>query len=307
MTVATGKPVSNRHSLGILLMVAFSLIAPMMDACAKLIGDAIAVGQVVAVRFGVQAALLLPLAYLLGWLHRPTQNEAGLHFLRGLLILLATAFFFQALRYMDIADAIAIFFVEPFILTLLGGLLLGEQIGKQRYIACGVGFIGALFVIQPSFSEVGLPALLPLVTAVCFALYLILTRRMSSQMHPVTLQAYTGLAAVLTMLPLLVVFDGSGVEPFDPSWPERREFWLLAALGGIATLSHVCISFAFSLAPASTLAPIQYLEIVGATALGYLIFSDFPDVLTIFGIFLIVGAGLFVFYRERRADRMLRA
>jgi len=289
--------------LGILLMVGFSLIAPAMDACAKLIGDAVAVGQIVAVRFGVQATLLLPLAFWLGWLHRPHRREVGLHLLRGALILLATACFFQAVRYMAIADAIAIFFVEPFILTLLGGLLLGEPIGPRRYAACAVGFVGALIVIQPKFSDVGPAALLPLVTAVCFAFYMILTKRMAMLMHPIALQAYTGMAAVAIMLPILVMFAGSGFDPLDPSWPAARELRLLAAVGLIATLSHVCISFALKLAPASVLAPIQYLEIVGATLLGWLLFQDFPDSLTFVGIALIVSAGLYVFIRERRLER----
>jgi drug/metabolite transporter (DMT)-like permease len=284
-------------------MVAFSLIAPAMDAFAKLIGDALAVGQIVATRFGIQAALLLPLALFFGWLHRPDLREVGLHFVRGALILIATAFFFQALRFMPIADAIAIFFVEPFILTLLGGLLLREPIGPRRYIACAVGFAGALLVIQPSFSEVGLAATMPLVTAISFAFYMILTRKMATQMHPISLQAYTGLAALLLMAPILLVFDGTGVGPLDPSWPQKRELLLLAGVGLIATLSHVCIGFALSMAPASLLAPIQYLEIVGATVLGYYIFNDLPDTLTAMGIVLIVGAGLFVFVRERHLER----
>lgn len=292
-----------RTTLGILLMVGFSLIAPAMDASAKLIGDALAVGQIVAARFGIQAAILLPLALTMGWLHRPRFGESALHLLRGALILLATACFFQALRYMPIADAIAVFFVEPFILTLLGGLLLGEAIGPRRYAACAVGFVGALFVIQPSFSEVGPVVLLPLVTAVCFAFYMILTRKMAVRIHPISMQAYTGLAALLLVAPVLWVFDGSGVAPLDPSWPDQRELLLLGAVGLIATASHVCISFALKLAPASVLAPIQYLEIVGASALGYIIFGDLLDVPTLFGTALIVSAGLYVFVRERRLER----
>lgn len=293
----------DRLPLGILLMVGFSLLAPAMDACAKMIGDALAVGQIVAARFGVQFALLLPLALVFGWMHRPGPREMGLHLLRGGLILVATAFFFSALRFMPIADAIAIFFVEPFILTLLGGLLLGEQIGPRRYIACAIGFAGALLIIQPSFEEVGLAAAMPLVTALCFAFYMILTRQMATRMHPITLQVYTGLGALVLILPLLVIFEGSGVEPLDPSWPGQRELWLLAGVGVIATLSHVCISFALSFAPASLLAPIQYLEIVGAVLFGYWLFADLPDALTFVGIALIVGSGLFVFYRERALER----
>ncbi len=290
----------DRTLYGIFLMVGFSLIAPLMDSFAKLIGDAVAVAQIATTRFLVQSILLLPLAVAMGWLHRPGPAEMGLHLLRSALLLVATAFFFTAVQHMPIADAIAIFFVEPFMLTLLGGWLLNEGIGPRRYIACAVGFGGALLIIQPSFQELGLVACLPLVTALCFAFYMILTRRMATQMHPITLQSYTGLAALVIALPVLWGFDGSGIGPLDPSWPEPREFKLLAALGVVATLSHVCISFALSLAPASVLAPLQYLEIVGATVFGFYIFGDLPDRLTFVGITLIVASGLYVFLRERR-------
>ena len=123
-----GPPNAERPTLGILLMVGFALTAPLMDSFAKMIGDALAVGQVAAARFAIRAALLAPLALAMGCLHRPERAEMGLHLIRAALILTATGFFFFSLRYMPLADAIAIFFVEPFILTLLGALLLGEAI-----------------------------------------------------------------------------------------------------------------------------------------------------------------------------------
>ncbi|WP_422031983.1 DMT family transporter [Roseovarius sp.] len=294
---------TGRTGLGILLMVGFAIIAPAMDTCAKLIGDAVAVGQIATTRFVAQSVLLVPLALAFGWLHRPGRGEVALHLVRAALLLVATAFFFTALRFMPVAEAISIFFVEPFILTLLGGLLLGEPIGPRRYVACAIGFAGALLIIQPSFEEVGLVALLPLVTALCFAFYMILTRRMATRMHPITLQVYTGFAALALAVPLLWAFDGSGVAPLDPVWPEAREFWLLLALGVFATLAHVCISFALAFAPASLLAPIQYLEIVSATILGFYVFGDLPDALAFAGIGLIVASGLFVFVRERKLER----
>jgi len=296
-------PRPGRITLGIILMTGFSFIAPLMDSFAKLIGDAVAVGQVAAVRFVIQSVLLLPLAFALGALHRPRPAEIGLHFLRAGLLLVATAAFFLALRHMPVADAISIFFVEPFILILLGRLILREELGPRRLLACLVGFIGAMVIIRPKFDDLGYVAALPLVTALLFAFYMIITRRMATRMHPITLQAYTGFFALFLAGPILWAFDGSGYAPLDPSWPERREFILLMALGVTATLSHICISYALSLAPASLLAPIQYLEIVGATILGFYIFGDIPDGLTFVGIALIVGSGLFVFIRERHLER----
>ncbi len=294
---------SDRPLLGILLMIGFTIVAPGMDALAKLAGEAIPVGQILAFRFGVQALLLLPLAAVLGRLVWPGPPELRIHFARAGLILAATGAFFAALRVMPIADAIAIFFVEPFVLTLLGAAFLGEAVGWRRLLACATGFAGALLVIRPSLAAFGPVALLPLVTAVCFALYMILTRRMAHSLHPVALQAWTALAASALILPLLLAFDGSAVAPLDPVLPEGRYWAFLAGIGVTASLSHVMISAALRHAPAATLAPLQYLEIVAATALGYLVFADLPDAQTGLGIAIIVGSGLYVILRERRLAR----
>jgi drug/metabolite transporter (DMT)-like permease len=290
----------NPTLIGILCMVAFAIIAPGMDAFAKATPAEVPVLQILSARFGIQALLLVPIAMLTGLAHRPSLRETGLHILRALLILLATGCFFTALRFMPMANAIAIFFVEPFILTLLGGLLLGEDIGPRRIIACLVGFAGALLVIKPSFSDLGLVALLPLVTALAFALYMVLTRFMASRSHPFALQGYTATAAMVMITPLLWAFDGSGLAGLDPVMPRGLAVWTLLGVGVISTVSHLFISFALRLAPATTIAPLQYLEIVSATVLGFLVFSDIPDGLTVAGAAIIVGSGLYVFARERR-------
>ncbi|TCO70854.1 DMT family transporter [Rhodovulum euryhalinum] len=288
---------------GILLMIGFTVTAPVMDSFAKLAAADIPVGQIVAARFAVQIVLLFPVAAALGTLARPGAREAAQHLARAGLIVAATTAFFAALRSMPLADAIAIFFVEPFILTLLGALVLGESVGWRRVVACLVGFGGALMVIRPSFAAFGAVALLPLLTAFCFACYVVLTRHVARQSHPVALQAWTALAACVIVLPALVLFDGSGVAPLDPVMPQGV-FWLwLLGVGLAATISHLFISAALRLAPTAVIAPLQYLEIVAAAALGYLIFDDLPDAQSFAGIAIIMGAGLYVFLRERHLSR----
>jgi drug/metabolite transporter (DMT)-like permease len=286
-------------------MIGFAIVAPGMDALAKLSAATIPVGQILAFRFGVQMGLLVPLAFLLGVWVQQSPRQIATHVLRAGLILLATGAFFTALRVMPIADAIAIFFVEPFILTLFGALFLGESIGWRRLAACGVGFCGALVVIRPSFSEFGLVALLPLVTAVSFAFYMILTRRVARRMHPVALQGWTALAAFAIILPVLLLFDGSTVAVFDPVMPAGSVWLFLLGVGLTATMSHLMISGALRFAPAATIAPLQYLEIVTASILGYLIFADLPDVQTLLGIAIIMASGIFVILRERRDQRVV--
>jgi drug/metabolite transporter (DMT)-like permease len=274
-----------------------------MDAFAKLASATIPVGQTLAFRFGVQSLLLLPVAALLGVLSRPGARDLQLHLVRALLIVIATWAFFTALRAMPIADAIAIFFVEPFILTLFGALFLAERIGWRRILACAVGFGGAMLVIRPSFSEFGPVAVMPLITAVCFAFYMILTRGMARRLHPVALQAWTALAASVLILPCLAVGRAYGVPALDPVIPQDVVWLFLLGVGITASVTHLMVSAALKYAPAATIAPLQYLEILGATLLGYLIFGDLPDTQTFLGIAIIIVSGLFVIWRERGARR----
>ncbi len=284
---------------GILMMLGFAAFGPVIDIFAKLAAQGVPVGQVAAARFVVQTAILLPLAFALKRLHIPDRREIATHFLRGALLITTTLTFFSAVKYMPVADAIAVFFVEPFVLTILGGYLLGEPIGWRRIAGCVIGFVGALLVIKPSFASFGWIAALPLGTALGFAFYVILTRRMADRGNPITLAAYTGLAAMVYILPVLWAFDASGNTFLDPKIPDLRFSLYLAGVGLAATTAHVFISYAFTWTPATVLAPFGYLEIVSATILGWLVFQDFPDRLTILGVAIIIASGMFVLWRER--------
>jgi len=293
----------DRPIAGIAMMVGFTVVVPASDVFAKLAAASLPIGVILLARFAVQAAVLIPLAAALGRLTRPGAREVAAHLLRAALILGATGALYAAFRVMPLADAIAIFFVEPFILTLLGGVLLGEGVGWRRLAACGVGFAGALLIIRPSFAVFGPVALLPLMTAVFFAFYMVLTRKIAREMHPVALQGWTALAAVALLAPLLAMFEGSGAAPLDPVMPAGRDWTRLAALGLLSALGHLLVSYALRFAPAATIAPLQYLEIVMATLLGFLVFADLPDAQTFAGIAIIIASGLYVFNRERRAGR----
>lgn len=296
---------NDRTLLGILYMVGFCLLAPLMDAFAKATPAEVPAAQIITARFVLQIILLAPLAVLMGNFALPDRRSIGLHFFRAASLLLATWLFFTAIREMPLASAIAIFFVEPFVLTILGALFLKEEVGMRRIMACLVGFGGALLIIQPSFTDLGPVALFPLGTAVCFASYMILTRMMSQKLHPVTTQLHTAVAASILIVPVLWVYDGSGITALDPVWPEGLAIWTLLGVGVMATISHISITFALRHAPAATIAPLQYLEIVSATAVGYLVFNELPNTLTWVGIGIIVGSGLYVFARERARNQKL--
>lgn len=292
---------------GVVLMLAFCVLAPLLDVSAKLASATIPVGQIVTARFVVQGALMLPVILAMGITLRIAPRALWLICLRALFLILSTFSFVAAISVMPVADALAIAFVEPFILLILGRLLFGDEVGPRRIAASVVGFMGALLVIQPSLAAFGLVALWPLGTAFFFAFYMLSTRQVAGFMHPVAMQFHTSWTGLLMCLPVMVLANGTGWAEFDPVQPQGYAWLWLFGVGFWAALSHMCMTYALKFAPSATLAPLHYLEIVAAVALGYWIFGDFPNVLTWAGIAVITSSGLYIIYRERVAARALRA
>lgn len=282
------------------LMTIAMLMVPGLDAIAKILTATLAPAQVAWGRFLFQTLAILPLMLVLGRPVRTTQP--GVHVIRGLLLALALLLIIWALKYLPLANAIAIFFVEPLILTLMSAFFLGERIGARRLVAVGVGLAGALIVIRPNWEAFGWAAVLPLGTAICFAGYLTLTRYAAADGDPLAMQLWAGLFATLGLSVAIVVGEAAELAVLDPVWPGRQDWALLVILGMLSALGHVTIAFAFRYAAAGILAPFQYLEIISATILGLVLFGDFPDALTWLGTALIIGAGLYVFLRERGLD-----
>ena len=298
------KPLSTIQDVekGMVIMAGAMLLLPVMDAIAKtLTSEGMAPGQVAWCRFVFQVIYLLPFILMGGPLR--LAGPLSLHLARGLLIAVATLVFFAALKFMPIADAISIFFVEPLILTLLAAIFLGERVGWRRLSAIVLGFCGALIVIQPSYEVFGWAAALPLGAAGCFAVYLILTRRLARVESAAAMQFTAGIAGGVTLSLALLVGGIAEIPVLDPIWPSPRQWILMAGLGLIATVGHIMVVQAFRRAGPTTLAPFQYLEIISATLFGLLLFGDFPDAMTWLGIAIIVAAGLYVFHRERRLAR----
>ena len=294
-------PAPDRPLLGILLMLGFCVLAPLGDGMAKVLGASLPVLVLVTVRFGVQVAVLMPLAAALGLRLRAGGRLLGLIALRTALHILGIGLMFSALRYLPLADAIAIAFVMPFIMLLLGRLVLGEEVGPHRLAACAAGFVGTLMVIQPNFAEVGPPALLPLGVALVFALFMLVTRMIARALDPIALQALSGAQALAVLGPALLLWPGDPAATL--AGQAAGTLWLLLALGLLGTLAHLLMTWSLRFAPASTLAPMQYLEIPFGTAIGWLIFRDLPDGLAVLGILVTIGAGLYIILRERAIAR----
>lgn len=292
---------SDRPFLGVMLMLAFCVLAPLGDSMAKLLGGSISLAVLVLVRFAVQAAILVPLVAWSGHGFRLPKGLLGRTLLRSVLHILGIGLMFTALQYLPLADTLAIAFVMPFIMLLLGHFVMDEHVGLHRMVACAIGFVGTLLVIQPNFAAVGYPALLPLGVAVVFALFMMVTRKIAKSMDPIKLQAISGLQASAMLVPLLCVVPGA-MGGTGASLTITTSTMLLA-LGGIGTLAHLFMTWSLRFAPASTLAPMQYLEIPFGTVIGWLMFADLPNGLAALGICITVGAGLYVILRERRLSK----
>ncbi|MGB3243942.1 MAG: DMT family transporter [Sulfitobacter sp.] len=299
---------NNDHpTLGISLMLGFCIVAPIGDAVAKILGTSVPLGQVVLVRFAVQALVLIPLVWTTGRMWRMRGTVLWLAFVRTVLHVIGIGAMFSALKYLPLADAVAIVFVMPFFMLLLGKYVLDEEVGPRRLIACIVGFIGTLLVVQPSFASVGWPAMLPVFVAANLSVFMLVTRKIAKQTDPVGLQAVSGVMAVGMMLPLIALGTWVDIAPLAFVNPNGQEWTLLVAIGLLGTIAHLLMTWSLRYAPSATLAPMQYLEIPFATLLGLIIFNEFPNPLAGLGIAITMGAGLYIVLRERTTARNLAA
>lgn len=296
---------TDRPVLGVLLMLGFCLVAPMGDAVAKLLGESIPLGQLLVVRFSVQAMVLIPIVYFTSRLWRMRGRVLVLTLVRTLLHITGIGAMFTALKYLPLADAVAIAFVMPFIMLLLGKFVLGEEVGSRRLIACIVGFIGTLLVIQPSFAEIGWPALWPVAVAVNFSFFMLVTRQLAKETDPIGLQAVSGVMATVLLLPVVLIGDAAGWPALHVIQPNGTEWSLLLAIGLLGTAAHLLMTWSLRYAPAATLAPMQYLEIPVATIVGWLIFRDLPNALASVGICVTIAAGLYVILREQATAKAM--
>ncbi|MXN66153.1 EamA family transporter [Stappia sp. GBMRC 2046] len=280
-------------------MTGAMFLVPLMDVLAKYLTATLPPLEIALGRFVFQALFAFLTAAIGPGLAVLKTSRPWPHLLRGVFLAGALVLLFTALKVMPVADAIAIFFVEPMILTALSAIVLKEHVGARRWIAIFVGLAGSMLIIRPGFDAFGPVALLPLGTAFLFALYLLFTKRLSGEGSMLSIQFTTGAGGALVLgalAVLAVIFDVESAILVPAPLPAVG---LIAVIGAISFFAHGLIVRAFALAPASVLAPFNYLEIITATLFGFLVFGDFPDALTWAGIAIIVGCGLYITHRER--------
>lgn len=306
MAVPSAAPVASAPSedqnaaRGLTFVVLAMALLPAQDAVAKYLSDSLSPGQISWARYLFQVLLTLPFLIYFQGVRGLIPNRFWPNVARGALVAIASVLYFLALKFMPIADALAIAFIQPFILTILSAVIDKEQVGWRRRIAVTTGFLGVLIVVQPSWNVLGPVSLVPMGAGLAFAFYILLNRRMSRYDTPLAMQFTSGLAALVLLTVALGVGERFSVPELLSSTMDGGQLGLLLVMAVFGTTGHLLLVFGGRLAPSSLVAPLQYVEIVFAVLLGYFVFGDFPSAVKWLGIVIIVGSGAYVFWREGR-------
>ncbi len=296
---ASGRPPGLSDVLrGILLMCAGVSTFPFMNAAVKLLTSHYPAAQITWARFtGHLIVMLVVFLPHYRWKLLRTRRPA-VQIGRSILMLLSNLLFVMAIGRVPLATASAIGFTAPLIVTALSVPLLHESVGWRRWSAVAVGFAGAVTVIRPGSGFTDPSILLLLLSALAYALYQIATRwvgRYDNAATGIIFAALFGSLAMSLALPFVFVMPHT--------LPDALLFGSLGLLGGFG---HYLVIRAFQLGAAAVIAPLGYVELVGTTVLGYLIFANFPDLWTWVGAGMIIASGLYIALRERRRQQMAR-
>lgn len=287
------------HGKAIGMMIIAMMLFTVMDTIGKVLSAHQPVQQVVWGRYFFQFAWMLLLIPFYGFGGLLRTQRFTIQMIRGFLVALATICLFTAVTLIPLADAYTITFASPFIVTILSIPFLGERVGWRRWSAIAVGFVGVLVVIRPGFGDFHMAMLLPLVTATCFAVYQVLTRKIGAlpSERPLVLLFYMAFAGTLAMS-LIVPFYWQPVDLLA---------WIgMITMGAIAAIGHLLLIRALTMASAVVLSPFIYTQLIWAIIIGYGLFGDIPDRWMLLGGGIIIGSGLFVFYREHQRKRAER-
>jgi drug/metabolite transporter (DMT)-like permease len=283
---------------GIGLVVTAMAILPLIDVCAKFLGQqGVPVVQMVWGRFFFGALFTLPFAIAVAGANALKPVNPLFNALRAALLILGTVFFFLALKTLPIADTLAIYFVQPILITALSPVLLGETVGIRRWLSVAAGFLGVIIIIRPGFVDFNIGTFFALCAGLCSALYIIVTRHL------------TGKASAMVTTFQSSVIGAAGLSIGIPLYwlPPTSEQWLLLVLlGAIAIAGHYLITRAYDFAEASLLSPFNYTEMIMAVAAGWYFFNDFPDRWTFVGVAILIASAIYISWRERvkaRADQ----
>jgi drug/metabolite transporter (DMT)-like permease len=285
--------VRTEHLEGIAYISFGVLSFAVMDAAGKWIVRDASVFQLLGLRSTLALMLLLGVAPFIGGRRAFTTRQPAAHLARALVSVVAFLCFFASVRVLPLADAVAIEFGGPFIVTALSVPMLGERVDGRRWAAVAVGFLGMLLIVRPSGRGIRPAALLVVASSFSYALMMVSTRWMTGR-SPGGEKTFVFL--FYTFLMQAVV--GLGVAALSWTPMSLQDFGLSIAVGVLALGGHFGVTRAFQRAPGSVVAPFEYTALVWAVVTGYLVFGDFPEPTVWLGVAVIIAAGLYTVYRD---------
>ncbi|MDB4860375.1 DMT family transporter [Alphaproteobacteria bacterium] len=275
----------------VILNISAWMLLPLMDGIAKFLSQEIHFLQVVWGRYFFMAVFSILITSLFFKKHLIFPKLIKIQILRSSFLFLSTIFFFYAISIISMAEAITLSFISPIIATILSFVILKEKVGPRRWIAVLAGFVGVLFVIRPGFNEINLASIAAVGAGICYAFYLISTRKLSATDNPLMTLIFTGFTGCIVI---------SLIVPFFWTSLSLSQWVLLISLAAIGTMAHFLIILSLSYAEASKLAPLGYSEIIMNVIIGYYFFGDFPDQWIWLGLIIIVASGIYISLRETK-------
>lgn len=255
---------------------------------------------IAATRYAMGAAALSAFLWLREGLGPLPQDDRGLHALRGFAVALATSGFFGALMFMPLAEATAITFTSPVLTALLAAPLLGERVRGATWGASLLAFCGVLVILRPNFLALGWPAVLPLLSAIGMSLLMIANRRAAGRASPLAMQAWIAAFAAPMLLAAALAGHFAGGESLAVTWPHWSVLARCAVVAASASAAHWLIFLGITRVGASRAAPMTYVQLLVAGAIGWTAFGHVPDLATVAGAAVIVLAGVWLWRSERR-------
>ena len=289
-------------------MIALLLFAS-QDSIIKLLSERYSVIEILMIRLAIVLALLLAVA--LAWQGPDIlrTRRPRLMFARGVLAFFAFTAYYIALSSIPLAEAAVVYMTAPLFVTLLSALILRERVGPHRWSAVVIGFGAVVYMLDPGSSLFRIEAAMPLFSALCYALIPIINRHIGLTEHALTMGIYTtasyfvlmGLTSLAIAALPAPATDNMTLQGVFRDWVllPAADGWLLLLAGAIFTVALLCITQAYRIAVVSTVAPFEYVYILWASLIGYLMFADVPGPRTMIGGAVIVVSGCYIILRER--------
>ncbi len=274
---------------GIVLSVSATVLFATADTIAKYLSNSLPIVEFIWIRYVLSVLFAAGMATQVPFRSLRSRSPR-LQFLRGLCVVASSVLFVFGVHRMTMAQATTISFLSPLLITILSIPLLGETVGIRRWAAVATGLLGMLIVVRPGLGGFQPAGLFGVASSFCWALALIITRRIAGTDLPQTTLIWSAAVGAVALSALL---------PFEAVWPTGRQLVLALILGVLASIGQWLVILAHRIAPASVLAPFFYGQLLWVTVSGFLVFGNLPDVWTITGASIIVTSGLYTAHRER--------